>query len=259
MSWLEAGWEVFAEDPVLAAWLATARGPALAATQDPAQARRWLRHGGTWFAGVDLLANDALGRVGQGAALGGLGLARAEGVVGALPLHPAQISVTYPGYPGRDPGESDSAHRYRLTRDAAHLDGLLAEGPDKRRHLREAHGYILGVALTAAEAGAAPLVVYEGSHEVMRAAFRAAFGDAPSDAWGDIDVTEAYQAARRRCFAECPRVEIGLEVGQSVLVHRLALHGIAPWAEGAKAPPEGRAIAYFRPILPRVADWLDLP
>lgn len=259
MSWLDRGWEVFAQEPALAAWVAAARGPALAATQDQAQRQRWLRHGGTWFAGVDLLCNDAEGRVGQGVALAGAALARAEGVVGRLPLHPAQVSVTYPGYPGRDPGESDSAHRYRLTRDAAHLDGLLPEGPDKRRHLREGHGYILGVALTEAGPGAAPLVVYEGSHEVMRAAFRAAFADAPSDAWGDIDVTETYQAARRHCFAQCQRVEITLEMGQAVLVHRLALHGIAPWAEGATAPPEGRAIAYFRPILPQIAEWLELP
>ena len=29
------------------------------------------------------------------------------------------------------------------------------------------------------------------------------------------------------------------------------------WAAGGR--PEGRMIAYFRPCLPRVADWLDLP
>jgi len=31
----------------------------------------WLRHGGTWFAGVNILANDAQGRVEQGPELGG--------------------------------------------------------------------------------------------------------------------------------------------------------------------------------------------
>ena len=259
MSWLARGWEVFDPEPAVVAWVAVARGPALGATRDPDQRARWLRHGGTWFAGVDLLDNDDQGRVGQGVALSGAALARAQSVTGRLPLHPAQVSVTYPGYPGRDPGDSDSAHRYRLTRDAAHLDGLLPEGPDKRRHLREPHGFILGIALTDGAQGAAPLVVYDRSHEVMRAAFRAAFGDAPPEAWGDIDVTEAYQTARRACFAQCERVEITLKAGQAVLVHRLALHGIAPWAEGAKAGAEGRAIAYFRPILPRIADWLDLP
>lgn len=259
MSWRARGWEVFAAEPATRAWVASARGPALALVREPALRQRWLRHGGTWFAGVDLLPNDSAGRVGQGGALSGAALAQAEAVAGHLPLHPAQVSVTYPGYPGRDPADADSAHRYRLTRDAAHLDGLLPEGPEKRRHLREPHGYILGLALTAAGPGAAPLVVYEGSHEVMRAAFRAAFGDAPPEAWGDIDVTEAYQAARRQCFEKCARIEIVMEAGQAVLVHRLALHGIAPWREAAQAAPEGRAIAYFRPILPRIADWLDLP
>lgn len=259
MSWLSCGWEVFPAEPATAAWVEATRGPALAAVADPAQRGRWLRHGGTWFAGVDLLENDATGRVVQGVALSGAALAAAHGVSGRLALHRAQVSVTYPGYPGRDPGESDSAHRYRLTRDAAHLDGLLPEGPDKRRHLREPHGYILGVALTGAGPGAAPLVVYDRSHEVMRAAFRAAFGDTRPEGWGDIDVTDAYQTARRQCFAECDRVEITLAAGQAVLVHRLALHGIAPWAEGSTAGPDGRAITYFRPILPRIADWLDLP
>jgi hypothetical protein len=259
MSWLERGWEVFAAEPATQDWVASARGSALALARDPAERARWLRHGGTWFAGVDLLANDTEGRVGQGVALSGVALARAEGVAGRLPLHPAQVSVTYPGYPGRDPGEGDMAHRYRLTRDAAHLDGLLPEGPDKRRHLREPHGYILGLAVTGGAAGAAPLVVYDRSHEVMRAAFRAAFGAADPKEWGDIDVTQAYQAARRECFADCKRLEIVLEPGQAVLVHRLALHGIAPWHADAPASPEGRMMAYFRPVLPRVADWLDLP
>jgi hypothetical protein len=39
-------------------------------------------------------------------------------------------------------------------------------------------------------------------------------------------------------------------------MHRHLLHGVAPWAAGAKAPPEGRIIAYFRPLMPDVASWL---
>jgi hypothetical protein len=226
---------------------------------DPDLRQRWLRHGGTWFAGVDVLGNDATGRIGDGPPLSGAARAAAEVVTGALPLHPGQVSITFPGYPGRDADETEAAHRYRLRRDAAHLDGLLPEGPNRRRHLREPHGYILGIALTEADPGAAPLVVYAGSHEIMRTAFRAAFEGVAPDAWGDMDVTEAYQAARRRCFERCPRIELPLRPGEAVLVHRLALHGIAPWAQGAQAAPEGRAIAYFRPCLSNPADWLSLP
>ena len=48
------------------------------------------------------------------------------------------------------------------------------------------------------------------------------------------------------------------QVGGAVLLHRLLIHGVAPWAEGAVAPPEGRMVAYFRPVLPSVEDWLRL-
>lgn len=259
MSWLARGFEVFAAEPATRAWCDAARGPALAAAADDALRARWLRHGGTWFVGVDVLDNDTGGRVGQGPSLTGAALTAAEAVTGRLPLHRAQVSVTYPGYPGRDAGESDSAHRYRRTRDAAHLDGLLPEGPARRRHLREPHGWILGLALTEAGPGAAPLVVWEGSHEVMRAAFRASFDGVAPEGWGDIDVTAAYQAARRQCFDTCRRVEVALAPGEAVLVHRLALHGVAPWAERATSAPEGRAIAYLRPCLQATGDWLDLP
>ncbi|NKX45658.1 hypothetical protein [Roseicyclus persicicus] len=256
MGWLGRGWQVFPAEPAVLDWVAAARGPALAAVDNPALRARWLRHAGTWFAGVDVLPNDADGRVGQGPPLAGAARDAAEAVAGRLALHPAQVSVTWPGYPGRDEGETDTAHAYRLRRDAAHLDGLLPEGPDKRRHLREPHGYILGLALTGGGAGAAPLVVWEGSHEVMRGAFRAAFAGVPPGRWGEIDVTATYQAARRRCFDTCARVELPLAPGEAVLLHRLSLHGIAPWTGAAAAP---RAIAYLRPLLPRLADWLDLP
>jgi hypothetical protein len=41
----------------------------------------------------------------------------------------------------------------------------------------------------------------------------------------------------------------------------MTLHGVAPWSEGAMAPPEGRMVAYFRPELPDTASaqWLSLP
>jgi hypothetical protein len=176
-----------------------------------------------------------------------------------LPLHRAQLSVCYPGYPKPSPEESDAAFSFRLRRDAAHVDGLLAEGPDKRRYLREPHAYVLGVPLTRQSAGAAPLTVWQGSHLIMRSMFERLFGGLAPEAWRDTDLTTPYQEARRQAFASCRRIELPLNAGEAVLLHRHLLHGVAPWREGAEAPEEGRMIAYFRPEFPRLADWLSAP
>jgi hypothetical protein len=259
VSWLDRGWEVFPAEPSVVDWLRSAGPAAVAASRGPALRETWLRHGGTWFVGVDALPNRSDGRVGDGPPLAGRALEAAFAVAGRLPLHRAQVSVTYPGYPRRDPDESASAHRFRRARDAAHLDGLLPAGPEKRRHLREMHAFILGFAATDADAEAAPLVVWEGSHGIIRSAFAAAFKDVAPDDWPGIDMTGIYKAARRDVFERCARRVLPLRRGQAVLVHRHAIHGVAPWAEGARAAPEGRATIYFRPEVENARDWLDLP
>jgi len=240
-----SGFAMLPATPARLAWVAAALPAARAAL---AAGTDW-RSGGTWFPGVDALPSDAAGRIAGGPAPAGLPAT-------PRPLHPAQLSVTRPGYPRPGAGEGAAAFSYRLRRDAAHLDGLLPVGPDRRRFLREPHAWIAGIALTPADPGAAPLVVWEGSQQVMRAALAQALaGHAPAD-WAGVDLTEPYKAARRAVFASCPRREIPLEPGQMVLLHRLLLHGIAPWAEGAQAAPEGRMIAYYRPCLTDPADWL---
>lgn len=246
------GWEVLPVDPDVLRWVEAAHGAAMAVVADPAMRARWLRHGATWFVGVDALPNAPDGSIG-GVPLNGLWCDRV-GWGGAW--HPAQLSVVYPGYPGRDPDESDAAHAFRRDRDAAHLDGLLAEGPDKRRYLREPHGIIVGLPLNRVAPGASPLVVWEGSVPIIRAAMARAFaGRSPKD-WAAVDVTEVYQAARRAVFARCTRRVIEAAPGQVVLVHRMAIHGVAPWQDRVAAPAEGRMVAYFRPILADPADWL---
>ena len=176
------------------------------------------------------------------------------------PLHPAQVSVIYPGYPRPRAGEGEAAFGYRLRRDAAHVDGVRPEGAARRRFVLEPHSFILGLPLVPASERAAPLVVWEGSHEIMRAAFAAAFRDRPPEAWRTVDVTEIYQAARREVFESCTRVEVSAAPGEAYVVHRLALHGVAPWAEGEPAGPDGRMIAYFRPECPGGhAEWLQAP
>jgi len=259
VSWLDRGWQAFAPEAEVESWRATAGPAALRVSADETLRGTWLRHGGTWFVGVDALPNASDGSAAGGPPLGGPALKAAQAVAGALPLHRGQVSVTYPGYPGQDPSESDAAHRFRRDRDAAHLDGLLPVGPEKRRYLREFHAFILGIAVTEAAAKAAPLVVWEGSHHLVRAAFARAFDRMPAQQWSKIDMTDTYQAVRREVFATCPRLEVPLAPGGTVLVHRHAIHGVAPWAEGAKAAPEGRATVYFRPEVARREDWLELP
>ena len=230
------GYTVFDSDPRVLRWTdAAARAAARLDTTDR-------RHGGTWFVGVDALPNDPTGAI-DGTPLAG------PWPIRLTDLHRAQVSIVYPGYPRQDPDESDAAHRYRRDRDAAHLDGLLPEGPEKRRHLREPHAWILGLPLD--DTAASPLVVWPGSQRIIRAAFEQLYAGQPPDRWGEIDATDAYTAARRAVFQTCTRTELPLKRGQSVLLHRHLIHGVAPWAgQGAE-----RAIAYFRPLTtPQV--WL---
>ena len=103
---------------------------------------------------------------------------------------------------------------------------------------------------------ASPLVVWEGSHRLVADAFRGVLADIPPAEWSDVDLTDTYQAVRRRVFDRCRRVAVHARPGQAYLVHRHALHGISPWQPGATAPPEGRVVAYFRPEWPQPGHWL---
>ncbi|MEM8646240.1 MAG: hypothetical protein AAGF86_07835 [Pseudomonadota bacterium] len=253
----QSGWCRFPFDPVLADWVHHSLDAARETLNAPEQAE-WLRCGGTWFAGVNALPNDEAGAVAGGPAVSGAAIdfiAQELGLSG-FTWDRAQVSICYPGYPKPGDHETEAAARFRRNRDAAHVDGLLPEGPNRRRHLREHHGFLLGIPMAEVGAGASPLVVWEGSHELMRSAFSEVFQNLPPDAWGDVDVTEPYQAARRRAFETCERVEIPAQPGEAYLVHRLALHGVAPWAEGATAGPDGRMVCYFRPEMGGPEDWL---
>ena len=253
------GYLRFAADDAALDWARHALPFAAAAARDPAQAH-WLRCGGTWFVGVDALPNDARGCVAGGPPLSGAAMDFIRKGLGlSLPLHRAQVSVCYSGYPQPSAEESEAAYRFRRNRDAAHVDGLLAEGPEKRRYVREPHAYILGVTLTTQTADAAPLTVWKGSHHIMTDMFAATFAGHAPETWHDGDVTDPYQEARRQVFASCERIALPTAPGEAVLVHRHLVHGVAPWGEQASGSPDGRMIAYIRPEFPSIAAWLDAP
>lgn len=253
------GWVTFPADTQTAAWAEAALPFALKKAADPAEQAAWLRCGGTWFVGVHVLPNGEDGAVG-GAPLAGAAVDFAHSLVpGPFDWDKAQVSVCYRGYPKPWDGESEAAARYRRNRDAAHIDGLHRSPPDNRRTLGEYHQFLLGVPLNPVPKAAAPFVVWEGSHHLIRQAFVQAFKGVAEADWHTVDATEIYQATRRRIFEECPRIEVPVQPGQATVVHRHLLHGVAPWGDDLHGPDEGRVIAYFRPEgeMPRAA-WLDL-
>lgn len=252
------GWAMLPRSDVLSDWVRHVHPTARMIAEDADQKAVWLRHGETWFAGVNVLPNDVKGRVGDGREIPAYIIQLIAGLGMPTELDAAQISVVYPGYPKQDADETDQAHRFRKIRDAAHLDGLLPVGVDRRRHLHEPHAYVLGIPLTKTSTDASPMVVWRGSHLMVQKNFMVALGQLPPDQWQDVDLTEIYHETRYKTFMECERVEVHAQPGSAYLVHRLAIHGVAPWGAEATAPLEGRMIAYFRPELSKIADWLSL-
>ncbi|NVO55712.1 hypothetical protein HW561_07915 [Rhodobacteraceae bacterium B1Z28] len=253
------GWVKFPHDPVLAEWVSHAFPAAQASITDPAHVE-WMDCEDTWFIGVDALSNDAQGRVGQSGPLTGLAMGFIAEHCGELPLHKGQVSVIYPGYPRPRRGENEAAARYRRNRDAAHVDGLRPLGPDRRRRVDEPHAWVLGIPLTDTSEDAAPMVVWEGSHILLRTAFERALANHPRETLHEVDITDIYQSARREVFETCPRVELPAKPGEAYLLHRHCLHGVAPWGADAIAGSDGRMIAYFRPeCAGGVAEWIESP
>lgn len=235
--------------------------PAARAAVAAPENSEWLRCAGTWFVGVNVLPNDALGALADGPPLAGRVIDSIHGELGltGFPWDRGQVSVVYPGYPQPMPSESAAAYRYRCERDAAHVDGVLRTGPNRRRHLCKHHRFILGIPMVTVSAGASPLVVWEGSHEIIRRTLQRRFGAMPAARRQHEDITELYRSVRQEIFAACARVEIAAQPGEAYLLHRLVLHGIAPWSASAQASPDGRMIVYFRPETEAADDWLSAP
>lgn len=249
------GVRLFEPEQELKDWVTHVAPLAHSISQDPVQRGAWLRCGGTWFVGVNALPNDTDGRIAGGPGLSGSALAFASKRFGQHALDQAQISVIYPGYPQRSEAESTAAFRFRRDRDAAHVDGLLPVGSERRRYLQEPHAYVIGVPLD--DCRESPMVVWLGSHRIIQRAFREALqGIAPKD-WAQVDLTEVYQTTRRLCFNQCHRVAIRVSPGGAYVIHPLSLHGVAPWSTGSTEPAEGRMVAYFRPAAKLRSPWLE--
>ncbi|WP_375281897.1 hypothetical protein [Pseudooctadecabacter sp.] len=239
------GFAVFPEDPDVARWVQAAYRAGLTAIGDPDLQAKWLRHGGTWFVGVDALPTKGDGSI-HGAPLAG---AWRGAVPQVTQWHRAQLSVTYAGYPRKDEVDTEASHRFRLRRCSGHVDGLHAE--NGRRIVRELHAFILGMPLNDTEA--CPLMVWPGSHHVIGAALRTVIGD--RDPCG-IDVTDAYVAARRAVFDTITPVPVIASPGQVMVLHRHLVHGIAPHDPQVTMPDDGRMVAYFRPECSQSHDWV---
>lgn len=246
------GWALFPPEAATRHWAERALHETRSALRDPDLAHLHVCEG-TWFVGLEALPNDADGGLAGAPPLDGAAVAFLRDGPGWPALHRAQLSVTFPGYPRPRAGETAAAFRYRRDRDAAHVDGVIGKGTPKRRFVEEPHAFIFGIGLSCPDVAAAPLAVYDGSHRIMRDAFRAALKDVSSEDMVRIDVTDAYIAARRRCFETCRRREMPLEAGAVVVLHPMLLHGVAPWRAGNGI----RATAYFRPPAEAgVAGWL---
>jgi hypothetical protein len=121
--------------------------------------------------------------------------------------------------------------------------------------MRRYHRFIFGVPLVDVDHGSSPMVVWEGSHRLVREAFEAHFAGMPLAARERQDITDFYRELRREIFAKCTKTEITAAPGEAWLVHRQALHGIAPWSGRDTSTP--RTIVYFRPEYREPQAWFE--
>jgi len=255
----ERGWCRFPRDATLQAW-ALRTLPAARAAVSLAENAKWLRCGDTWFVGVNALPNGPDGAVTGGIPLTGRAVEFIRESLGmSVAWDRGQVSVVYPGYPRRMESETAAAFRFRRDRDAAHVDGVLRRGARKRRYLQAFHSFIFGIPLVEVRADTSPMVVWERSHELVRRSFQEFFGDVPIERWPEEDVTDLYRSVRRDIFEQCRRVVVSAVPGEAWLVHRMTLHGIAPWTRSPAGRNDARMVVYFRPEMEARRAWLEAP
>lgn len=252
------GWEIFERDADIVQWAAEAKEIVEKKLAQKDFPQKDLRCGGTWFAGVNFLGNSTSGKLEtknlQGKIIASIMSRFRESFD---EWDSAQISICYPGYPKPMASEGVAAFNYRIKKCAAHVDGILPLGNNRRRFVREHHAFIFGIPLSRFNRFASPLVIWEGSHHIILDTFHKIFSSLSSSEWPQLDVTFQYKEARKKVFATCPKKVIWVPLGGCFVLHRMCLHGISPWAKNAQAEPCGRIMAYFRPKLLCEKNWIN--
>lgn len=245
---------VFPPEESISNWLETAAPVVEKILSNLASDDPWLRHGKTWYAGVNVLPNDKAGRVANGIELDGAGIRWLSKHFQFSGFDRGQVSVIYPGYPKQDAKESDAAHRFRIRRMAAHVDGLIPSGPQKRRFIEEPHAFVLGIPMGDYDEAASPMVYWPGSHHLFREKITTFLQAFPVTQWAKIDVTNAYADIRRHIMDQFDPVPLCVPKGGCYVLDRHLLHGVAPWADSTT---QARKIVYFRPdVTGGISEWI---
>ena len=254
----QTGWGVFGKEVCIFNWASQARKNVWERLLLKDFENDQLRCGGTWFVGTNFLNNDKFGGLGK-VTFKGQSVQAITQRYGSMfqTWDQAQISICFKGYPQPMAGESHTSFKYRKNRFNAHVDGILPVGLIKRRYAREYHAFILGIPLVNYNKFAAPVVVWEGSHKIMHDCLSKQLIELDTGLWKSEDITGIYNEARREIFLKCKPQIVTVPVGGSYLIHRLALHGVMPWAENGKSGDGGRMIAYFRPQFSQAKFWLN--
>ena len=255
------GWHRLPPTASLLAWSKAHLASAQACMSNPKN-KHWWRYQNTWFAGVNVLENDAAGAVGDKPSLPQDLLQELANycLAETNTLDQGQVSALYPGYPQVDLQQSEAANHFRQQHYAAHLDGLVPLGPTRRRFLTEQHSFILGISLTEHPANAAPLMVWPNSHQRIQAWLKSTLEDKSPTSWDQLDLTDEYQQLRKQILDDTEPHALHLAKGEAYVVHRHLLHGMGHWPTDLADPlQQGRIIAYFRPCWHQPKDWLTAP
>ena len=199
---LQRGWCRFAEDAAVRAWAEAALPAARVAMHDPAQAH-WWQCEDTWFVGVDALDNDARGAVAGGPSLCGAPVSVISEMFGVACPRCTRHRFRWcgKGIPSRARARVRRRSAIACAGTRRMWMAFAPKGAARRRRIAEPHMFILGLPLTGCRAGGLPRWCF--GKAVTRSCapvFATALADHKAEDWGQVDITEAYVAARREVF-----------------------------------------------------------